>query len=103
MNNQLPLCLSHWFVYDTPNGTFSEGCCLYCGKKDKALNVMPQELKAHNKISTQHLKPNNAGFYLQGGTAYLKRIRDMEAVFYIDKDQYLYQIIKGEGEGLTIG
>ena len=86
MNNQLFLC-NHYMVYDIPNGTYSNGHCLYCGKKDKALNVMPQELKAkHNKISIQHLKTNNNGFYLQGGNAYYKRIRDMEAVFFVDKE-----------------
>ena len=64
----LNLNCNHYFIYDTPDGTYSKGHCKYCGKEDKALNVMPhmippKHLTRHG-VNLNMLGSTNGGFYL---------------------------------------
>lgn len=55
--NMKQTCLmAHHWIYDSPNGTYSEGVCIYCGARQKALNCMPQDLKKKDKMHPSFMR-----------------------------------------------
>lgn len=53
MNEQLKMefpC-NHFYVYETPNGATSRGCCKYCGGVVEGVNSLDESWDNMNKLS----------------------------------------------------
>ena len=87
---EMNLTCRHYWVYDSPSGTYSQGYCRYCGEKQKALNVMPKELiikrafRKHYTLDKVFNSTSNNGFYLQGTVCY-GALDDHTEQFYMDE------------------
>ena len=79
--------MAHHWVFNSPNGTYSEGVCIYCGATQKALNCMPQDVNIKGLARNVNMRTFKTGdYYLQGGDIQGKTSSLYEEFVYVDRE-----------------